>query len=197
MGARRGEEEEEGEEQGVAGRRGTRALPRPPPPPTYSLMGCEAEGAVVGFTAPTTPRPPCFHAKVTARSNFTGIPIVRSGRSGSTRAPRRGNGGPRLWACPVTRVGRQTGPAACCHVTGPERAAAWRLSQHATWIPPRCLKYCESQRRASPTRSSRPDGIKQEPCVEHTERETAQASRPIIRGASPASGTTVGVMGHG
>ena len=29
-----------------------------PPPPTYSLMGCEAEGAVVGFTAPTAPRPP-------------------------------------------------------------------------------------------------------------------------------------------
>ena len=108
----------------------------PPPPPTYSLMGCEAEGAVVGFTAPTTPRPPRFHDKVTARSNSTGIPTVRRGRSGSARAPRRGSGGPRLRACPVTRVGWQTGPAACYHVTGPERAAAWRLSQHATWIPP-------------------------------------------------------------
>ena len=29
----------------------------PPLSPTYSLMGCEAEGAVVGFTAPTTPGP--------------------------------------------------------------------------------------------------------------------------------------------
>ena len=30
----------------------------PPPPSTYSLMGCEAEVVVVGFTAPTAPRPP-------------------------------------------------------------------------------------------------------------------------------------------
>ena len=40
------------------GRRDARALPLPLPPPTYRPTGCEAEGAVVGFTAPTIPRPP-------------------------------------------------------------------------------------------------------------------------------------------
>ena len=46
---------------------GTRVLCRLPSTPTYSPVGCEAKGAVVGFTAPTTPRPPCFSCKVTAR----------------------------------------------------------------------------------------------------------------------------------
>ena len=30
----------------------------PPLSPTYSLVGCEAEGAFAGFTTPTAPRPP-------------------------------------------------------------------------------------------------------------------------------------------
>ena len=30
----------------------------PPLSPTYSLVVCEAEGTVVGFTAPMAPRPP-------------------------------------------------------------------------------------------------------------------------------------------
>ena len=39
-------------------------LRRSPSSPTYRLMGCEAEGAVVGSTAPTTPRPHVFRAKL-------------------------------------------------------------------------------------------------------------------------------------
>ena len=50
---------------------------------------------------------------------------------------------------------------------------------------------------ASPTPSSQPCRSQSRPYVEHPERETAEASRPIVRGASPASGTTIGVMGHG
>ena len=30
----------------------------PPPRPIYSLIGCKAEAVVMGFTAPTAPRPP-------------------------------------------------------------------------------------------------------------------------------------------
>ena len=104
----------------------------PPLPPTYSLVGCEAEGADVGIYCAHGPTSPTFHDKVTARSNSTGIPTVRRGRSRSARAPRRGSGGPRLWACPVARVRWQNGPATCHHMTCLERAAAQRLSKHTT-----------------------------------------------------------------
>ena len=100
----------------------------PPLPPTYSPVGCEAEGADVGVYCSHNPTTPTFHDKVTTRSNSTRIPTVRRGRDGSARAPRRGSGGPCLWACPVARVGWQDGLATCPRVTGQERAAAWRLS---------------------------------------------------------------------
>ena len=100
----------------------------PPLPPTYSPVGCEAEGADVGIYCAHNPTTPMIHDKVTARSNSTGIPTVHRGRSGSARAPRRGSGGPRLCACPVARVGWQDGLATCPCMTGQERAAAWRLS---------------------------------------------------------------------
>ena len=48
-------------EREVVGRRGVRA---PPLPPTYSPVGCEAKGAVVGFTAPTTPCPHVYRTKL-------------------------------------------------------------------------------------------------------------------------------------
>ena len=100
----------------------------PPFPPTYSLLGCEAEGADVGIYCAHDPTTPTIHDKVTARSNSTGIPTVHQGRNGSARAPRHGSDGPRLRACPVTRVGWQDGPTTCHCVTGLERTAAWRLS---------------------------------------------------------------------
>ena len=100
----------------------------PPSPPTYSLVGCEAEGADMGIYCAHGPMFPTLHDKVTASSNSTGIPTVRLGRSRSAQAPRRGSGGPRLWACPVARVGWQNGPSTCHRMTGLERAAAWRLS---------------------------------------------------------------------
>ena len=100
----------------------------PPLPPTYSPTGCEAEGADVGIYCAHDPTTPTFHDKVTACSNSTRIPTVRRGRGGSTRAPRRGSGGPRLWACPVAHIGWQDGPATCHRMTGLEWAAAWRLS---------------------------------------------------------------------
>ena len=95
----------------------------PPLPPTYSPVSCEAEGADVGIYYTHSPTTPTIHVKVTACSNSTGIPTVHRGRSGSTRVPRRGSGGPRLWACPVARVGWQDSLATCPRVTGQERAA--------------------------------------------------------------------------
>ena len=41
----------------------------PPLPLTYSLVGCEAEGADVGIYCAHGPTTPTFHDKVTARSN--------------------------------------------------------------------------------------------------------------------------------
>ena len=99
-----------------------------PPPPTYSFVGCEAEGADVGIYCARNPTPPHDPCKFTARGNFTGIPTVHRGHSGSAWAPRHGSGGPRLRACPVARVGWQDGLATCPCVTGQERAAAWKLS---------------------------------------------------------------------
>ena len=42
-----------------------------PLPPTYSLVGCKAEGADVGIYCAHNPTTPTIHDKVTARSNST------------------------------------------------------------------------------------------------------------------------------
>ena len=54
-----------------------------------------------------------------------------------------------------------------------------------------------SQSQATPTPTSRPGRSQTRSHLKHSEKETAEAPRLIVRGASPASGTTVGVMGHG
>ena len=100
----------------------------PPLPPTYSPVGCEAEGADVGIYCVRNPTTPTIHVKLLRAVTSRESQPSTGGRSGSARAPRRGSGGARLRACPVGRVGWQDGLATCPCVTGQERAAAWKLS---------------------------------------------------------------------
>ena len=88
----------------------------------------------MGLTARDASRRPRFTHEVTARSNDVGKPTVL-GCNGSVHMPRRGSGGPRLTARPVTRVGKHTAPAAWRRVIGPRRAAAGKRIRHAAWSP--------------------------------------------------------------
>ena len=167
------------------------------PPPTYSPGGLRSRGGGRGINCARSPTPPHdLPHEVTARSNDVGKPTIRD-RSGSIRMPRRGGGGPRLTARPVARVGEQTILSTWRHAIGPPRWQQGSVSDTPPEFPPRLsssgpslekIRLSTSRPRRRPRPSSR---------VCAGKVETVEAPQGGVRGASPASGTTVGVMGHG
>ena len=74
--------------------------------------------------------------------------------------------------------------------------AAGKRIRHAAWFPAATFKLRLSTK--PPTFDSRPKGSRQPSSrVFSLKVETVEAPQSSVRRASPASGTIVGVMGHG
>ena len=75
--------------------------------------------------------------------------------------------------------------------------AAGKRIRHAAWFPAVTFELRLFAKK-HPTLDSRPKGSRQPSSrVCSLKVETVEAPQSSVRGASPASGTTVGVMGHG